>query len=353
MSAPAPRILIVDDQRDIIRLIHATLDTLGHDLEIHEAPSGEEALLEASRTQFDLLIADYRLPGMTGVELMERVRSRNATVKTILITGMTDRKARDEMLSAGAVAIFDKPIPLGDFLDSVERSLGLRRTILPPEDGTTPAQKKTLANLLTSYRQDMGAAALFLISDRGRVLVRAGDLPDSSMEVSLISALAGIYSTSWKIARFIQQDNAAGFHLFRGSGYDLLMVPVNTTHALLAVGAGIADRDRLLEITDTLLVLQGDVKKVIKDMGAATQSVESFMQQRSATQPKKPAEAAPALEADELVNILTKKKKLKTGELDNFWDEAVEKRGSVSLDPDKLTYEQASKLGLTPDHEEK
>ncbi len=353
MSAPPPRILIVDDQRDIIRLIHSTLDTLGHKFEIYEAPSGEEALLEASRTQIDLLIVDYRLPGMTGVELMKRIRAKNETFKTIIITGMTDRGARDEMLSAGAVAIFDKPIPLGDFLDAVERSLGLRRTILPPEDSTTPGQHKTLANLLASYRQDMGAEAIFLISDRGRVVVRAGDLPDSSMEVSLMSALAGIYNTSWKIARFIQQDTAAGLHVFRGAGQDYLMVPVNTAHALLAVGPGLADRDRLLEVTDTLLILQGDVKKVLKDMGVATQTLESVMRQRAAdaAEPKPSAEPTPEPVADELAELLAKKKKMKTDELNEFWEEIIETHGPVPVDPGKLTYEQASKLGLAPDIE--
>jgi len=69
-----PCILIVDDQKDIVRLLHSTLQTLGHALDIVDAPSGEEALLEASRRKVDLLISDYLLPGMSGVELMKKVR---------------------------------------------------------------------------------------------------------------------------------------------------------------------------------------------------------------------------------------------------------------------------------------
>src|SRR5512134_1092480 len=128
-----PCILLVDDQRDIVRLLHSTLQTLGHQLDIVDAPSGEEALLEAARRKVDLLVADYLLPGISGVELMRKVKARNADLKVIFISGMTDRKARDEMLNAGAVAMFDKPIPLADFLDAVERSIGLVRTIFPPE----------------------------------------------------------------------------------------------------------------------------------------------------------------------------------------------------------------------------
>src|SRR3990172_7493651 len=127
-------ILVVDDQRDILRLLHATLDTLKQpELKIFEAPSGEEALLESSRNKIDLLITDYMLPGMSGVELMHKVRARHPDAKVVLITGVTDRKVRDEMLNAGALAIFDKPIPMADFLDVVERGLGLVQTIFPPE----------------------------------------------------------------------------------------------------------------------------------------------------------------------------------------------------------------------------
>src|SRR5512132_1763839 len=107
---PVPSILLVDDQRDIVRLLHSTLQTLGHQLDIIDAPSGEEALLEASRRKVDLLVADYLLPGMSGVELMRKVKARTPDLKVIFISGMTDRKARQDMLGAGGVAVFDKPI---------------------------------------------------------------------------------------------------------------------------------------------------------------------------------------------------------------------------------------------------
>src|SRR5512135_2909758 len=106
-----PSILLVDDQRDILRLLHSTLDTLKiKELEILEAPSGEEALLQVVRRKVDLLVTDYRLPGINGIELMHKMRVRYPDVRVILVTGLTERKAREEMLNAGAVAIFNKPI---------------------------------------------------------------------------------------------------------------------------------------------------------------------------------------------------------------------------------------------------
>ncbi len=232
-------ILLVDDQRDILRLLHSALDTLRNpDLEIYEAPSGEEALLEARRPRIDLLVSDYKLPGMSGIELMHKVRARHPEVKVVLITGMTDRKARDEMLNAGAMALFDKPVSLADFLDVVERSLGLVRTIFPSEVGSKKeeARRARVSDLLANFRQDVNAHAIFLLNERGIILARAGALYDSSLEVSLLSALAAIFNAGLKIAKFNRQEVLDQYFVFNGGDEDLLLIPISGEYALLLAG---------------------------------------------------------------------------------------------------------------------
>src|SRR6266508_3517136 len=265
-----PCILLVDDQRDIVRLLHSTLQTLGHPMDLVDAPSGEEALLEASRRKVDLLVSDYLLPGISGVELMRKIKVRNPELKIIFISGITERKARTEMLNAGAIAIFDKPIPLADFLDAVERSLGLVRTIFPPETSKEAEEdRQTLSELLGGFRQKIKADAVFLISDRARVLARAGDLYDSSMEVSMLSSLMSIYSASLKVSRFIRQEHLENYHVFHGEDHDLLLIPVNTTHALLLAGKGLAKPDRILKTVEAMLFVRGDVENVLQSLGVA------------------------------------------------------------------------------------
>ena len=193
-------------------------------------------MLELSQGKIDLLVADYRLPGITGVELMHKIRARFPDVRVIIISGVTDRKARDEMFNAGAVAVFDKPISLKDFLDAVERSLGLDRTILPNEGDVDSSQHQTLSNLLTNFRQDINAQAVYLLSDRGRVLACAGTLKDTSMEASLFSALMAIYGAGLKVSRFIHQDELDNYHVFANGDHDLLLIPVNPAYALLLAG---------------------------------------------------------------------------------------------------------------------
>src|SRR5512144_662625 len=263
-----PSVLLVDDQRDIVRLLHSSLQTLGHELELVDAPSGEEAILVASRRKVDLLVADYLLPGISGVELMRKIKVRNPELKTIFISGYNERKARNEMLQAGGVAIFDKPIPMADFLDAVERSLGLVRTIFPPESGKDAEEhRQTLSELLVGFRQKIKADAVFLISDRARVLARAGDLYDSSMEVSMLSAIMAIYSASLKVSRFIRQDHLDHYHVFHGGDHDLLLIPVNTSHALLLAGKSLAKSDRILKTVEAMFFVRGDVENVLQSLG--------------------------------------------------------------------------------------
>lgn len=342
----SPRILLVDDQRDILRLLHSTLDTLGHALEIYEAPSGEEALLEAARHRFDLLVADYKLPGMSGVELMKKVRAKNPDIKVILITAMTDKKTREEMRAAGAMAIFDKPIPLADFLDVVERGLGLKRTILPPEDEKTAASRETIADLLTKLRKQVGAQAVYLLSDRGRVLERAGDLYDSSMEVSLLSAIMAIFSAGQKVSRLIHQDDPHHYHVFSGGDHDLILIPVDALYGLLAAGEKLAERGRVLKVVEALLSARKVMEASLRSIGMPMASPEAEAQPAPPTPVPAVTLDVPTQDIEKL--LLQKDKKIKPGDADAFWNEAVEKHGNPPLHPDVISYEQAKRLGLAP-----
>jgi len=344
-----PCILIVDDQRDIVRLLHSSLQTLGHELELMDAPSGEEALLVASQHRVSLLIADYLLPGISGVELMRKIKVRNPELKTIFISGYNERKAREEMLQAGGVAIFDKPIPMADFLDAVERSIGLVRTIFPPESSMeTEANRRTLSDLLGGFRQKIKADAVFLISDRGRVLARAGDLYDSSMEVSLLSSLMAIYGAGLKVSRFIHQDIPDNFHVFRGGDHDLILIPVNSSHALLLAGKELASAKRMMQTVEGMLFVRGDVENVLQSLGAApaapiTDAEISMPQEPQAFAPQEPE---PEMDVDALFASAGTKSRVK--DVDAFWDEAVEKSKNISTSPDAITFDEARKLGLDP-----
>jgi len=350
-------ILIVDDQRDILRLLHSTLDTLKKpEIKILEAPSGEEALLESSRHKIDMLVTDYMLPGMSGLELMHKIRARHPEAKVVLITGITERKVREEMLNAGALAIFDKPIPLADFLDVVERGLGLVQTIFPAEKTNEKVEERhaRLSDLLANFRQDVNAGAVFLLNDRGLVQARTGKLRDDSTEVSLISTLMAIHNASLKVARLNHQESFDTYHVFSGGDHDLLFIPVTPLYALLVAGNGLVNETRILETVNSLLALRNQVEKSLKSMGVTGELHSASEKDTPATtavsttaRKKQVEQAPPAPEMEALLKDATKKKE-KANDMDDFWNQAAEKHGSKPVSSDVISLEDARKMGLVP-----
>ena len=95
------QILVVDTQREASKMIRIGIQSLGADFAVATAMSGEEALLEARLRKFDLLISEVRLTGMSGVELIRKLRASKPDLKAILISGSVDRYIRREVAEVG------------------------------------------------------------------------------------------------------------------------------------------------------------------------------------------------------------------------------------------------------------
>lgn len=338
--------MIVDDHREVSRLLQSALVTLEQDFEFVEMPSGEEAILDATRNKVDLLVADYRLPGISGLQLMKKIRGLHPSARVILITGISDPNVRMEVAQAGADAFFIKPISIADFLDSVERVLGLVDTILPLEpilEGDEEYKRQGLANQFSELRQKLNAQAVLLLNDRGRILACAGELPEKNQEVSLVASLMAIYNAGQKVTQVIGQEENSSWHIFHGGKFDLIFAPLDSTHAILLVGNELAGehvflknirhfKDARQQIEASLVALDGPSIPFIKET-----PIESDV------------ESALEMPGEDLTPLLkSSKQKVKTDELNAFWSEAAEGQPAAPLHADGLSYDQARQLGLTP-----
>ncbi|MBM3151033.1 MAG: response regulator [Chloroflexi bacterium] len=344
------RILIVEDQREVSRLLRTSLETLDHKLEVVECPSGEEAILDASRRRVDVLVSDYRLPGISGIELMQKVRHFHPATKVILITGLTDPKVRKEVGNAGADSFFIKPVPIADFLDAVERHLGLVESLLPAEPISTNEETvhPGIPDLLSGLRQELGAKAVLLLNDRGRILARAGALPDASAEVSLTAALMAIFSAGQKVSSLAGRNENSGWHIFDAGDFHLVFAPLGATHALLAAGKDLAGEGRLLQ---TIEVFSSSCRTIRETL--ASLDVERAAPPNKGKPGALPATPEPEAEEGEDLEPLFKqaRKKLKPEEVDAYWQDAAGIPRAAPAKPDAISYEQARRLGLAPEDE--
>ena len=104
-QAHSSRILLVDDNHLGLCARKAVLEELGY--RTVACSSGEEALEHLSKQRFDLVVTDYKMPTMSGLELIERVRSEHAPTMVILLSGFADTLGLNEE-NTGADAVIQK-----------------------------------------------------------------------------------------------------------------------------------------------------------------------------------------------------------------------------------------------------
>ena len=102
-----PVLLLVDDETRILSALHRTLRREGY--EILSAESAAEALRILASRKVDLVLTDQKMPGMSGLELLEQVATRHPGVARLLITGWPEEIPREEIARLGIRALIPKP----------------------------------------------------------------------------------------------------------------------------------------------------------------------------------------------------------------------------------------------------
>jgi two-component system KDP operon response regulator KdpE len=111
VDMPKTKVLIVDDEHAIRRFLRTSLTAHGY--EVHEAATGEDAILQAINIRPDLIILDLGLPGMDGIEVTRRLREWTQTPIVILSVQNQDTD-KIEALDAGADDYLTKPFSVGE-----------------------------------------------------------------------------------------------------------------------------------------------------------------------------------------------------------------------------------------------
>ncbi len=340
-------------------MLKTGIETLGSEFSVLAVPSGEEAVLEIFMHQCDLLVTDVRLPGISGLEVMRRVRASHPELKVILITGVLDPTIRRNVADAGADAFFLKPIELADFLDAVERCLGLVDDKMPVSNLLQPADipEDGIADRLTNLRKDVGAFSALLLDDRGRPVVQAGALPDDAAAVeNLFPALMAGFSAGMKVSHFLGASRPDSLTYFGGTRFALFFAPVGTSHALLVAVNAVQMDEQISHMVQDIYNALYDLQNILEHMGVSVRSEEP-MPGTKELEPlleddddiEEDMEEAPILDAI-FENAQTNN--AQSQDLDAFWDSLT---GSVSesvSNADVLTYDQAMQLGLAPEDEE-
>lgn len=122
------RVLIVDDEPDLLVICSEVLQEAGHDT---VTASSAQPALEHLRTRgFDVVVSDIMMPGLGGIDLLRAVRRHDPDLPVVLVTGSPTLETAIQALEHGAVQYLTKPVPAAALQDAVARALRLRRMAL-------------------------------------------------------------------------------------------------------------------------------------------------------------------------------------------------------------------------------
>ena len=120
MSAPAAKVLVVDDERPIRKLLRMGLTAQGY--EILEAPDGKSSL-ELLAQKPDLVVLDLGLPDIQGLDLLRMIRARNESVPIVVLSSRSDEPGKVEALDLGADDYVTKPFGMDELLARMRAAL--------------------------------------------------------------------------------------------------------------------------------------------------------------------------------------------------------------------------------------
>ena len=173
-----PHVLVVDDDPTLL-LAFPKLMRLWMDwVTVDTADSAPVALERVAATDYDAIISDIRMPGMSGLELLAAIRARRPTTPILLITAYGEREFVMQALRAGAYDFIQKPLDSEYFVASLSRAIQMRhmsRQIEAQQDALA-RHAAELENTVAERTRDLRAALAAqdaLLAERDQALVQA------------------------------------------------------------------------------------------------------------------------------------------------------------------------------------
>src|SRR5690625_67898 len=124
-----PKILIVEDEPAIRRVLKNILTEENKTYEVFEAADGAEGMELIKRTDFDLILCDIKMPKMDGMEVLEAVKKLKPEIPIVMISGHGDLETAVQAMRLGAFDYISKPPDLNRLLNTVRIALERKQLV--------------------------------------------------------------------------------------------------------------------------------------------------------------------------------------------------------------------------------
>lgn len=139
------KILIVDDEKDLAKILQMILHLKGYEVEI--TTTGYEAIEKVKQTQFDLCLLDIRLPDINGVEVFLKIKEITPQIRVIIMTGFAVEELIEQAINKGAYACIHKPFDIDKVFELIEGTLKSPKKIILVVDDVEIVRKRIISLL--------------------------------------------------------------------------------------------------------------------------------------------------------------------------------------------------------------
>ncbi len=233
MGVPSQRtggVLLVDDERPNLTVLRGFLEDAWT---VHEATSGEEALAIAGEVPLDVVVSDQRMPGMSGIELLEELRRRRPDVAGIVLTAYADMQVLESAINRASVFRFlRKPWEAAEIVQAIAQAsdqVVQRRTIAK------------LVELLARRGDELRASADRQEAQQQQLLhlERLGTVGRLSSGVThdLRNVVVGLRAAEWELQQTSAQPELREILSLGLAGIDNLLRTLQTLHEFAKSGS--------------------------------------------------------------------------------------------------------------------
>lgn len=329
-----PRVLLVDDQRQVTRMLRSSLELSGRSYDILSVASAEEALRELESGPVDLVVTDLRLPEMSGLELLARIRQTNPGMRAILVTGQPTRQVEAQARALGVVAFIPKPISTTLFLQAVDRALTSGADDLP--EAEIVGEKARAAERLMTMRREVGASVALLVTLHGDVILRAGD-EDSEVVDRMLGKGVAALAEGVRVSLDEGAETPVNFLYLEGEPHRLFLTNVGEEQALVLGFPAAQEAWQMGAIFHYARRVVDELALILPDL-------------RPSAAAAPPEDIVPPAAPGRGERSAAEEPPTTPRVVEEFWEQAATNAaGQAPGKGDALSYEQARKMGLIPD----
>jgi two-component system response regulator (stage 0 sporulation protein F) len=227
------QLLIVDDEHEILKALANYLSKLCEEYTVHTASSGTDALEKVKQNPYELIITDYMMPTMDGLELAKAVREISPETKLVLITAYGSKELRSSVDELNLEGFIDKPFSMAQIREIVENAIG---SVNSNNEDQLDMQglSEPLRKHLSELQSDSGASCVLLLSTSGYTIETAG--VTSGMDTSNVSALvAANFAASSELARILKSNSVFKSSFHEGPEYNIYAHDVDGEYLLAVI----------------------------------------------------------------------------------------------------------------------